>query len=356
MTIKMVRLLRYQRCMLSSGILLSTFSFRTPAVAGFASLSKNLVQPSTPSSSISFSSQLFSSKTDTSTSSPKKSKKKKNQLFRADKVLSHRTGMTRSQAFDALKRRRIAVKTSYDSDKFIPVKGPKEKISMETILFMDGKEIEPLPPLLMVFHKPKYMLSAMDEKHSDKKHLGMVLSEQYKKLNIHPVGRLDYDTSGLLLFSQDGDLTQRLLHPKHSVEKEYVATCSGGTVDVELLKKQLEVEGVNTAEGLHFANVLDVNERTIDESQSIIDSQLQHGDLDEEKGNQIKLPLTDIRITVQEGKYRMVRRMLANCKHPVMELKRERHGSVILGDLKEGEFRHCNEEEIEWAESLLGLK
>ena len=183
----------------------------------------------------------------------------------------------------------------------------------------------------------------------------MVLSEQYKKLNIHPVGRLDYDTSGLLLFSQDGDLTQRLLHPKHSVEKEYVATCSGGTVDVELLKKQLEIDGVNTAEGLHFASLLDVNERTLDESQSIIDSQLKHGDLDEEKANQIKFPLTDIRITVQEGKCRMVRRMLANCNHPVMELKRERHGSVILGDLKDGEFRHCNEEEIEWAESLLGL-
>jgi 23S rRNA pseudouridine2605 synthase len=278
----------------------------------------------------------------------------KNKPLRADKVLSHRASLSRSEAFDAIQRRRVAWRKSPDTE-MIPVKGPKEKLSMNAILYMDGKEILQLPPILIAFHKPKFMLSAMDEKHSNKKHLGMVFPKQYEKLNIHPVGRLDYDSSGLLLFSMEGELTQRLLHPKHSVEKEYVATVAGGKVDAVSLKKLLEEDGVETKEGIHFANLLDVEEIGLEESQSIMDDHLK---AEKAKGDDAKhfdseLPLTNVRITVQEGKYRMVRRMLANCKHPVIELRRDRHGNVELKDLKEGEFRECNESEIEWAEGLL---
>jgi len=277
----------------------------------------------------------------------------KNKLLRADKVLSHRASLSRSQAFDALKRRRVAWKKSPDSE-MIAIKGPKEKISMTANLYMDGKEIPNLPPILIAFHKPKFMLSAMDEKHSNKRHLGMVLPKQYEKLSIHPVGRLDYDTSGLLLFSMEGELTQRLLHPKHSIEKEYVATVAGGKVDTSVLKRKLEEDGVETSEGTHFANLLDVEEIGLEESRSIMEKHLKVDKAEDDKNEQaVELPLTNARITVQEGKYRMVRRMLANCDHPVIELRRERHGIVELGDLKEGEFRECDEIEIEWAEGLL---
>lgn len=297
------------------------------------------------------------SKTTSSTGSKNKKKRGdgKNKLLRADKVLSHRASLSRSQAFDALKRRRVAWRKTPDSE-MIAIKGPKEKLSMTANLYMDGKEIPQLPPILIAFHKPKFMLSAMDEKHSNKKHLGMVLPKQYEKLNIHPVGRLDYDTSGLLLFSMEGELTQRLLHPKHNVEKEYVATVAGGKVDTSVLKKQLEEDGVETSEGTHFAKLLDVEEIDLDESQSIMEDHLKGLDKtkdDEHEQAEIKLPLTNVRITVQEGKYRMVRRMLANCNHPVIELRRERHGIIQLGDLKEGEFLECSLDEIEWAESLL---
>jgi len=226
---------------------------------------------------------------------------------------------------------------------------------MNSILYMDGKEIPQPPPILIAFHKPKFMLSAMDEKHSNKKHLGMIVPKKYAKLNIHPVGRLDYDTSGLLLFSMEGELTQRLLHPKHSVEKEYVATVAGGKVDVVSLRKLLEEDGVETSEGIHFANLLDVEEIGLEESRSIKDDHLkaEKAKDDDTKHTDLELPLTNVRITVQEGKYRMVRRMLANCKHPVIELRRERHGKVELKGLKEGEFRECDESEIEWAEGLL---
>ena len=62
--------------------------------------------------------------------------------------------------------------------------------------------------------------------------------------------------------------------------------------------------------------------------------------------------MSEVRLVVTEGKHRMVRRMLANCGHPVVELKREKHGEVTLNDLKEGDFRDLSETELEW---VLGI-
>ncbi len=201
---------------------------------------------------------------------------------------------------------------------------------------------------------------------------------------MHPVGRLDYDTSGLILFSRNGDLTQRLLHPKYKIEKEYVATVAAtvaatnddGNTDfdfnIETLKEKLEVHGVQTTEGKHFAKLLDVQSIDLQTGKSILKKYLKNR-IDEgmeEKDSRIVAiaesynddgdgeecrhrQLFNVRITVQEGKYRMVRRMLANCGLPVVELKRERHGLVQLNDLGVGEFRDCTEDELEWAHSLL---
>lgn len=149
---------------------------------------------------------------------------------------------------------------------------------------------------------------------------------------MHPVGRLDADTSGLILFSSDGVLTQRLLHPRHEVEKEYVATVeiegSAENIDEDLLRSKL-LKGVETSEGIHTASLL-----------RVVDSEYGDG-------------LFDLTLTVKEGKHRMVRRMLANCGFPVVELKRERHGEILLADLDEGEFRGMQDNELDWIQSLL---
>ena len=280
----------------------------------------------------------------------KSQKGKKKELFRADKVLSQRANLSRSQAFDYLQRRRIAMRdpNAPESDSMIPVTGPKVKISMDAILYMDGKPIPQLPPILMAFHKPKYVLSALEEKHSDKAHLGKYLPERLTRIGMHPVGRLDYDTSGLLLFSREGELTQRLLHPKSGIEKEYIAACAGGQVDVDSLKEKLK-DGVETGEGIHVADLLSVEQLSLEASETI----KQQYQADDINPNDIELPLTDVKISVKEGKYRMVRRMLANCGHPVIELRRDRHGNIMLKDLPEGEFRDCDEDEIDWAVSLM---
>merc|ERR1712228_154989 len=97
-----------------------------------------------------------------------------------------------------------------------------------------------------------------------------------------------------LLFSREGDITQRLLHPRHKVQKEYVASVEGNVVE-STLKKSL-TNGVDTAEGTHVANLLEVVEPS-----------------------PLNASLTDVRLVVTEGKHRMVRRMLANLGHPVIE-------------------------------------
>ena len=267
----------------------------------------------------------------------KKYKKKQPGLLRADRVLSNRGVGTRSHTSKLLRQKRIGYLDN-STGKIVGIKGPSEKINPEATLYLDGNELPGPPPPILVYHKPKYVLSAMDDK--ERSHLGEKLEEcEFPTSNtLHPVGRLDYETTGLILFSSSGELTQRLLHPRRGVEKEYVARVEG-VVDEEELRNKLS-SGVETAEGVHQADLLGVipvpaSERTTSED----------GDESMEQ--------TDVRVVVTEGKHRMVRRMLANCGHPVVELKRERHGEVVLGDLPVGKFREPTEEEISWTESLL---
>lgn len=147
----------------------------------------------------------------------------------------------------------------------------------------------------------------------------------------HPVGRLDADTTGLLLFSIDGQLTQRLLHPSGNVQREYLATVEvegeegKEKFDEAKLRETLK-EGVETADGTYPAELLGVLEATEKEE-----------DEEEEGEGGEKKDLLVLRVGVAEGKHRMVRRLLANAGYPVVGLHRVRYGRVELGDLAEGE-------------------
>jgi len=279
-------------------------------------------------------------------------------LTRIDKVLAHRGVGTRSQTFELAKSKRITVASHPDAphDERTRIRGPKDKVPFDAPLFLDGNLLPGPPPLLLVYHKPKYVLSVMkdDPKYQDqqRKHLGQVLDQRYSQM--HPVGRLDYDTSGLILFSLDGKLTQMLLHPRRGVEKEYVATVQGLADEVKLAQKLSD--GVETTEGVHTAKLITVTPSDgpegDDELEEIMMIENEEED-DEEALDNYSGPHSDVRLVVSEGKYRMVRRMLANCGHPVVGLRRLRHGEVELGDLKVGEFREATENELEWARDLI---
>ena len=147
-----------------------------------------------------------------------------------------------------------------------------------------------------------------------------------------------------------------------------------GVVDEEKLRNMF-TEGVTTSEGKHTAQLAEVTESDgpglavvddddntavgddFDELEDMaieIDADLEDDNMqDHVAQDDYSGPYSDVRLVVKEGKYRMVRRMLANCGHPVVELKRLRHGKITLGDLQVGEFRDGTEEELAWAKSMI---
>lgn len=136
---------------------------------------------------------------------------------------------------------------------------------------------------------------------------------------VFPVGRLDFDSSGLILLTNDGDLTYRLTHPKHEITKTYIAKIKGKPTSRELRKFEegIEIDGYVTAK----ANI-----RLIKSSK---DSSL-------------------VEIQIHEGRNRQIRKMCDKINHPVMSLKRVAVGKIKLDTLQKGKWRYLTAKEIKY--------
>ena len=143
------------------------------------------------------------------------------------------------------------------------------------------------------------------------------------KERVVPVGRLDYDTSGLLLLTNDGDLTYKLTHPKHNIEKTYVAKVYGTPTEDDVRK-------------FKYGVVID-SRRTEPAKLEVV----------EENGK-----FSVCKITITEGRNRQVRKMCEAIKHPVASLKRVSTGELTLGELKKGQYRHLTEKEVKYLKNL----
>lgn len=137
-------------------------------------------------------------------------------------------------------------------------------------------------------------------------------------VRLYPVGRLDYQTTGLLLLSNDGDLTYHLTHPGHKVPKVYQALIAGEITTEEIRKLE---KGVVLEDGFRTAPA-------------------------EVRLVSVKSGNSRIEITIYEGKNHQVRRMAKAVGHPVLRLKRVQEGTLSLGTLKEGAYRILTEKEI----------
>jgi len=218
--------------------------------------------------------------------------------MRLDKWLAEHGGLSRSEATKAIRRKQVTIDGEVCNK-------PHVHVTEASTVCLDAVPIEP-QPVLLAFHKPKGLLTAMSDSHG-RPCVGDWLPHRY-----HIVGRLDLETHGLLLFSKDGTLTQHLLHPKRAIEREYVAKVEGKPTDA--LVEQL-AKGVDTSVGLATAKVLSID-----------------GDL--------------VRLVVTEGRNRVVRRMLHNAGHSVLDLQRVRYGTVTLGDLLVGQTRPVTDDEM----------
>ncbi|QUH20736.1 pseudouridine synthase [Alkaliphilus sp. B6464] len=187
-------------------------------------------------------------------------------------------------------------------------------------VFVDDKNVvlEERKVYIML-NKPTGYVTTVAEQFNRKKVTDLV-DVPYR---IFPVGRLDYNTSGLLILTNDGELTFRLTHPKFKVEKVYVA----------------KIKGVPTKDELTaFENGLEIENYITAPSKIKI--------LKELNGNCV------VEITIREGRNRQVRKMCDTIGHPVLELKRIKMGRIHLGNLEVGNWRYFTEREIDYLKQL----
>jgi len=165
----------------------------------------------------------------------------------------------------------------------------------------------------VVLNKPCGCVTTSNDQFSRKTVLDYIDIDE----RIYPVGRLDYNTSGLLFLTNDGELTNKITHPSSGLEKVYIATVKGKIDDrsIEILKKGLIIEDYKTLP----ANV------------SLIELN---------KNNSI------IRIGIREGKNRQIRKMMSEIGYDVVKLMRIKIGVIELGDLPEGKWRYLSKKEI----------
>jgi 23S rRNA pseudouridine2605 synthase len=218
---------------------------------------------------------------------------------------------SRRRMAEAIKQGRVKVNDEIAESFNHPVDPAKDRI------FYNGQAIDLKPDkiICLMLNKPMGIVSTVsDEK--GRRTVVDILPEKYRRYRLYPVGRLDIDTTGLLLLTNDGDLTYRLTHPRFEYEKEYLVAIKGRLIAEE--KRELE-RGMLLEDGMtHPAKVREIN-----------------------------LPPFNFSVTIHEGRKRQVRRMFERLRHTVVALKRVRVGKLILGDLKEGEVRHLSAKEID---------
>lgn len=232
--------------------------------------------------------------------------------MRLDKMLVHLSVATRKEAKILVKEKRITVNG-------MPVKSADEKISpTEDVVALDGQVLGYETKSYILLHKPQGYLTATEDKRQAT--VMDLLPQRYQKL--HPVGRLDKDTEGLLLLTNDGALTHRLLSPKHHVDKEYVAYTEQALSEADVLKMK---------QGM----VLEDGTACLPARAFVKEKILWDG-----------MPVYQNHIILQEGKFHQVKRMFAACGKPVLYLKRIRMGHLVLDkDLEKGQWRPLTEDE-----------
>ena len=228
-------------------------------------------------------------------------------MERLDKRLAATGRWSRKEARDLIRGGRVAVEGAV-------CRAPEAKVGEDAPVTVDGAPICADRPVYLMLHKPAGVVSSTDE--PGERTVLELVGEEYQNIGLFPAGRLDKDTEGLLLLTNDGPLAHRLLAPKSHVDKVYYVEVDGvlDETDVEAVRR-----GVTLGDGYVCLP----------------------GELELLSGNRAH-------ITLREGKYHQVKRMLASRGKPVTYLKRVRFGPLELDEtLPKGGWRPLNDRELE---------
>ncbi len=215
---------------------------------------------------------------------------------------------------------------------------------------VDGQEVHlRTQTVTLMLNKPAGYVTTMNDPQGRPCVANLVPTDEYPSL--FPLGRLDRDTSGLLLFSTDGQLGNRLMHPSFHVDKTYYALVKGepNEVALDLLRNGLPLDDGMTAPARVEVLDADARKRALDEIGEVGEAGVS-GVAQRHSGALSRAALerdaTLLSITIHEGRNRQVRRMCAAVGHEVIALHRTSFGPLTLGDLPKGSWRLLTKEEI----------
>ncbi|MFQ5841513.1 MAG: pseudouridine synthase [Thermodesulfobacteriota bacterium] len=181
---------------------------------------------------------------------------------------------------------------------------------------VDGKPISPfVPKVHLLLNKPRGCVTTLDDP------LGRPTIRDFlhgERKRVYPVGRLDFDSEGLLILTNDGELHHRLTHPRYGIPRTYLVKIRGVPDSGAMMRMRDGIpleDGVTVPAKVHIVKRLKRN--------------------------------SWMRVTVYEGRNRLIKRMCDAICHPVIRLKRIRYGSITLGDLKLGKYRYLTSKEID---------
>lgn len=173
----------------------------------------------------------------------------------------------------------------------------------------------------IILNKPEDVITSVKDEKGRKTVIDIVSVPE----RIFPIGRLDYDSSGLIILTNDGELYNKVIHPRVEIDKKYVAVVKGEVSidDKEVFENGIDIGGYITAPAK--LKMLDYSHRR---------------------------DVSTIEVCIHEGKNRQIRKMCAALGHDVISLKRVSVGNIGLGQLKKGEYRELNKEEMNYLMSL----
>ena len=235
--------------------------------------------------------------------------------MRLDKYLGNSGVGTRKEIKEFLKKRKIKVNDKIVIDGSIKIK------EYEDVIKFEDNIVEYKPFVYIMLNKPSGVISATE----DKRHKTVIdiLENNYKTYNIFPIGRLDIDTEGLLLLTNDGQLSHNLLSPNKHVDKKYYVE----------LKTEITAEMIEKLE-----NGIELEENFITKNAKI--------EVIKDEKN-IEKDLKKVFITITEGKFHQVKRMFKAVNNEVLYLKRVQMGNLKLDKkLSLGEYRELTENEL----------
>jgi len=227
---------------------------------------------------------------------------------RLQKVMAHAGVASRRQCEKIISAGRVTVNGEVVRELGTRVDPEKDCIEI------DGEPISREEKVYLIVNKPANYITSVSDPRGRPVVMDLI-SDIGKR--IYPVGRLDFDSEGLLLLTNDGNLAHKLTHPRWGVEKEYIVVVDGNPRDDEL--EQL-------ARGMELQDGLTVPARV--------------SELTRRKGE------STVSITIHEGRNRQVRRMFGTLGYQVRSLRRVRFGPLSLGNLPAGKWRYCTRQEV----------